>query len=147
MIVWVQNTMLYGIAYMILNDGQTIHKIQLGTNDNVLERGSYISTHTRFNGTYKILETHTQKEYGYDYCVQGADFYNGDTLVYGYGHNTGTISFKTVKFKNGEMEIRKYNMVKRLPDGSDVITTTGGLMVYEDTIVAASGGMLYYVKI
>ena len=147
-VVWGEhNFFQYDIAYMILNDGQTIHKIQLGTDNNVLERGSYVSTYTRFNGTYKILETHTQKEYGYDYCVQGADFYNGDTLVYGYGHNTGTISFKTVKFKNGEMEIKKYNMIKRLPDGSDVITTTGGLMVYEDTIVAASGGMLYYVKI
>ena len=100
-----------------------------------------------FNGTYKVIAENKWGVVGRDYdnVVQGADFGNG-LIFWGWGHNTGKISFRYGYMANtGEFDFHSVNQL--YPDG-ETTATAEGMFTYDGNLYQLmSSRALYRIPI
>lgn len=135
-------------VYIISNDSHSIFKLQLGKGSNDLGSGTmHVVADGSFNGTYKVIAENKWGVVGRDYdnVVQGADFGNG-LIFWGWGHNTGKISFRYGYMANtGEFDFHSVN--QPYPDG-EITATAEGMFTYDGNLYQLmSSRALYRIPI
>lgn len=135
-------------VYVISDDSHSIFKLQLGKGSNDLGSGTlHVVADGSFNGTYKVIAENKWGVVGKDYdnVVQGADFGNG-LIFWGWGHNTGKISFRYGYMANiGEFDFHSVN--QPYPDG-ETTATAEGMFTYDGNLYQLmSSRTLYRIPI
>lgn len=142
-VVWGENNFFeHDIAYCILNDTHKYMRIQLGRGANRFEYGQYTDNTSGFNGTFKILNTYETGLYNdtvHDYknCLQGGTYLDGK-LYFGYGHNEGSASVRSVEFINNKIIFDGVKGVRYNKDGTPRASTIGGIATYDDKLIVCS---------